>query len=742
MSDIILKQNETRERIYTASAGQTDFAVPFWYESAGQMGVTVVDGDGNAIEPSFTMLPAGKYGTENQPGILRLDAPLEGGERVEVYGKTPFGRVTSLSANSGTPSAKLNEEYSNLQMQLQELGRRASRSLLARRGEAIPGLPASAAMRGNLLWLNPAGTGWEMMPAGNISALAADLALGADSATRAVNNSLDAIEEIRDIQVQIEAIAPFISELALLAGMNLAELAEIASGLAAKVSVDGGDSSQTFVTSDGGTPRTLAERFSDRLTVRDWGAVGDGLADDTAAFQAAAAMAGGAGSGELLVPSGFYRLTAPVLIPSNVKVVGAGRGVAIISHPGSHAFKNSDTTAGNTDISISGITFDAGGTSDGGVSMTGVTGLSVSDCHFRNIKPVGVTVGIGISCSATANSGRIKIQNCSFDCPDYGVVIDGGASGGKVRGVIIAGCTFAINWGSGISIARDVRQVALIGNDIDLLADTPDLYENSGVGVGIKIWQGGSAATGPADIAVLGNTILGSDLRAGDGISGISANNHTNNLTVIGNTFRKCTRSFFNNFTFAGGNNFIFANNTVTDCDDGFYNDNSSDVEPIIVGNTFRDIARHAIRTSANHAIINNNKIKNVGGKAIYLNSPAEAGTIAANVIQNVGEEAVFMAGSGASNELMSITGNTIEDCSLSEDGGFAVIQLNDQSHLVVGNIIRNSSTSVKPSWIIGSGAGNHRLIANNWMFGARLGYRQVTGANDLYTNIERGGIG
>ena len=162
MSDIILKENETRERIYTASAGQTDFAVPFWYEGADEMGVTVTTAAGVTSQPAFTMVPAGKYGTENQPGILRLDVPLTGGERVEVYGVTPLGRVTSLSANSGNPSAKLNEEYSNLQKQIQELGRTLSRSLLARRGESLPVLPAKSAIAGKIAYLNPAATGYEI----------------------------------------------------------------------------------------------------------------------------------------------------------------------------------------------------------------------------------------------------------------------------------------------------------------------------------------------------------------------------------------------------------------------------------------------------------------------------------------------------------------------------------------------------------------------------------------------------
>lgn len=61
--------------------------------------------------------------------------------------------------------------------------------------------------------------------------------------------------------------------------------------------------------SDSVTPRTLADRFADIINVKDFGAKGDGVSDDTASFRAAVAAAQGR---TIFVPSGSYVLTGHI----------------------------------------------------------------------------------------------------------------------------------------------------------------------------------------------------------------------------------------------------------------------------------------------------------------------------------------------------------------------------------------------------------------------------------------------
>ncbi len=71
------------------------------------------------------------------------------------------------------------------------------------------------------------------------------------------------------------------------------------------------------------TPRTLKQRFADVVNVRDFGAVGDGIHDDTEAIRAAFA------SGKnVYIPMGVYVCTGELeLVTPGQKVYGAGMGM-------------------------------------------------------------------------------------------------------------------------------------------------------------------------------------------------------------------------------------------------------------------------------------------------------------------------------------------------------------------------------------------------------------------------------
>jgi hypothetical protein len=65
------------------------------------------------------------------------------------------------------------------------------------------------------------------------------------------------------------------------------------------------------------------------LNVRHFGALGDGIADDTAAFIEAFKMASGGGC--VIIPPGTYRVTAPIPVRSFTKVRGSGYQSRILS---------------------------------------------------------------------------------------------------------------------------------------------------------------------------------------------------------------------------------------------------------------------------------------------------------------------------------------------------------------------------------------------------------------------------
>lgn len=77
----------------------------------------------------------------------------------------------------------------------------------------------------------------------------------------------------------------------------------------------------------GAVERTVSTKFRDGfISVKDFGAVGDGVVDDTAAMNNAA-IAAGAAKKSLFVPAGVYKMTAPWAVPLKVYVLGESMSI-------------------------------------------------------------------------------------------------------------------------------------------------------------------------------------------------------------------------------------------------------------------------------------------------------------------------------------------------------------------------------------------------------------------------------
>jgi hypothetical protein len=89
--------------------------------------------------------------------------------------------------------------------------------------------------------------------------------------------------------------------------------------------ISGNASSATALATGSTTSRTLANRFADVVNVKDFGAVGDGVADDTAAIQAAINFAASRNGGYVSIPAGVYKISSTLSITtSNIKIIGNG----------------------------------------------------------------------------------------------------------------------------------------------------------------------------------------------------------------------------------------------------------------------------------------------------------------------------------------------------------------------------------------------------------------------------------
>lgn len=91
---------------------------------------------------------------------------------------------------------------------------------------------------------------------------------------------------------------------------------------------------KTDLKNGGSTPvgavnRPINEKLQDTVSVKDFGAIGDGVADDTDAIQAALNAAFTVGGGGVYVPTGTYKITSPLIVRSNISLYGDGASSVI-----------------------------------------------------------------------------------------------------------------------------------------------------------------------------------------------------------------------------------------------------------------------------------------------------------------------------------------------------------------------------------------------------------------------------
>ena len=143
----------------------------------------------------------------------------------------------------------------------------------------------------------------------------------------------------------------------------------------------------TVTSTSSTTGRTLTNRFADVVNVEDFGAVGDGVADDTAAIQAAINSVPNGGSVRL--NKGTFLVSATITIPhSNVILEGSG---ADFPH-------NGVVTQGIYALTTLRWAGAAGGTMVKIYSPTGASSPKQNGCGIRRIYfDANATAGIGVA---------------------------------------------------------------------------------------------------------------------------------------------------------------------------------------------------------------------------------------------------------------------------------------------------------------------------------------------------------
>lgn len=318
-----------------------------------------------------------------------------------------------------------------------------------------------------------------------------------------------------------------------------------------------------------------SSKFRD-MTVRDYGAVGGGVTDDTSAFLAALAA-----SSLVLVPPGTYRINPGVLrIMSNLTLRGAGRNLTRLIWP------QADGTAANmfrslgdvSNVEITGITFTGNrsyqttGNSQQQVCLDfrdgGSENVLVRDCTFEEFGNISGVSGAPLLFGALTGTGKkmrnITVEGCTFRNNSNVPGVYGNAMSGittDASGFSVKNCVFEQN----ITAAQNciyllgnssalISNVQVTGNRFNLTASIDTMIELNYVS-GWDVSSNTAVVTGAADAVgiliressnegtISSNSLvnLGTGCKAARGISalqlaggGFQRNVNINDNVVIG----------------------------------------------------------------------------------------------------------------------------------------------------------------------------------------------------------------
>lgn len=121
-------------------------------------------------------------------------------------------------------------------------------------------------------------------------------------------------------------------------GLTVGDEVEVIALQAYAIGTTGAESVSFQQASAGSAIRNVGAKLKEFVSVNDFGAVGDGVTDDTAAIQAAVTAAITAGGGEVVFPAGNYLISAPIKLDKGtteqnlrIKLKGAGQATRILA---------------------------------------------------------------------------------------------------------------------------------------------------------------------------------------------------------------------------------------------------------------------------------------------------------------------------------------------------------------------------------------------------------------------------
>jgi hypothetical protein len=244
-----------------------------------------------------------------------------------------------------------------------------------------------------------------------------------------------------------------------------------------------GYTSQTGPSALAPVVRSYQQKFDDIVSIRDFGAVGDNVTDDTDAinraiqqiYKSTVSPTEARARRTIFFPGGTYLISNPILIPPYAKFVGDGMNSVIIRQSqGNRSVANvcdslfqTGTSIGTgsavfpQDIEISGIQFLNSNTTPSRAffNIDSASNVRIQSCEFRGSAAPGNYANCISIRTSTASVNKITIDTCQFINAGNGI----GIMGTGVNSVRILNSAFD-DLANVVVHLNDSRNVSSIGN--------------------------------------------------------------------------------------------------------------------------------------------------------------------------------------------------------------------------------------------------------------------------------------
>jgi Pectate lyase superfamily protein len=328
----------------------------------------------------------------------------------------------------------------------------------------------------------------------------------------------------------------------------------------------------------GNTSRTHSARLSDVKNVKDFGAVGDGVADDTAAIQAAVDWTSAAHRGVIFFPPGTYKITAPITFnyDGGLSIIFQGSGnlsTLTGNFAGAILSRTTTNTTGGVRV-IRDLNISNNHAAGYGIKLYGSVGASIENCMIgawrgiclghdsmdTTIKSVLLTSGLGADSVGIVATNATTIINADITLFEQGVrhgnlglnIIGGrfevntiGIMLGKrddntqqqTTGFLIFGMSMEGN-GTGIHI-HSASGGAIIGCGITGTSLTRGIYFEGGAFTSLlhnTVSTATSYSSGGIDLtgAIGGLTLAGNNVSVGSGTAWVLPSDIGTKITDVG----------------------------------------------------------------------------------------------------------------------------------------------------------------------------------------------------------------